>query len=141
MPQLPVRCPACAADLTVGRDLLNRPVACGACGKAFVPIADPGGREPDDLPPARPRRERAGPVFGILSLILGLGGLLSCCCGAVPLVMGAGALLTGLIGVRPGRDGRGLAVVGLLAGAAVLVIRVGMSALGVGPGTFDLFDF
>jgi len=132
MPQLPVTCPRCDADLTVGRELLNRPVACGACGRAFVPVMDPGGREPDDLPPRRKRGE-GGVLFGILSLILGLLGFLTCCLGPLSFVISGGAVVTGLIGLR-GRDGRGLAIVGLVLGGIALVLRVVSSMLGWGGG-------
>lgn len=139
MPTLPVRCPRCDADLTVGREHLNRPVQCGACGKPFVPVIDPGGREADDAPP-RPKKTGGGPLFGILSLILGLGGLVLCCCGAVPLVLSGGAVVTGLIGLRT-RDGRGLAIAGLVLGLVSLAIQLAAYAGGlrVGRDPFDLF--
>ena len=140
MPQLPVRCPRCDADLTVGREHLSRPVQCGACGKPFVPVIDPGSREADDAPP-RPKKT-GGPVFGILSLILGLGGLVTCCCGPTPLVLGAGAVVTGLFGLRS-RDARGLAVVGLILGLLSLGLRVlgyaGAFGFGRGGDPFDVF--
>ena len=128
MPQLPVTCPRCDADLTVGRELLNRPVACGACGKPFVPVMDPGGREPDDLPP-RPKRGEGGVLFGVLSLILGLIGFMICCLGPLSLVISGGAVVTGLIGLRT-RDGRGLAIAGLVLGGVALVLRAVGYALG-----------
>jgi hypothetical protein len=129
MPQLPVTCPRCDADLTVGRELLNRPVECGACGRAFVPVMDPGGREPDDLPPRRKRGD-GGPLFGILSLILGLIGFVACCCGgALSLALSGGAVVTGLIGLRT-RDGRALSIAGLVLGLIGLVLRVVGFAMG-----------
>ena len=137
MPALPVRCPRCDADLTVGRELLNRPVECGACGKAFVPIADPGGREPDDLPPRRTKGS-GGAVFGVLSLVLGILSVVLCCLGPVGLILSGGAVVAGLIGLR-GRDGRGLAVAGLVIGLVTLALRVIGYVVGVGRGAFDLF--
>lgn len=140
MPQLPVTCPACAADLTVGREHLNRPVQCGACGKAFVPVADPGGREPDDLPPRPKKGSTAGPVFGTLSMVLGIFSLVTCCCGPFSLLLGGGAVVTGLIGLR-GRDGRGLAAVGLVLGFIAIAVRLIGMAAGFGPFRGDPFDF
>ena len=136
MPSLPVRCPRCDADLTVGRELLNRPVECGACGKAFVPVADPGGREPDDLPPRR--KKGGGAVFGVLSLVLGILSVVLCCLGPVGLILSGGAVVAGLIGLRA-RDGRGLAVAGLVVGLVTLALRVFGYVVGVGRGAFDLF--
>ncbi|QDU18523.1 hypothetical protein [Urbifossiella limnaea] len=135
MPQLPVTCPRCDADLTVGRELLNRPVECGACGRAFVPVMDPGGREPDDEPP-RPKRGGT-PLFGVLSLILGLLGIITCCLGPLSLVMSAGAVVSGLIGLRT-RDGRALAIAGLVAGGLMVMLRVLGLAVGW-RGAFDLW--
>ena len=132
MPQLPVTCPRCDADLTVGRELLNRPVTCGACGKPFVPVMDPGGREPDDLPPRRKRGE-GGTVLGILSLITGLLGMMCCCAGPVGLALSGIAVMTGLLGLR-GRDGRGLSIAGLVLGVVALALRGVGSALGWGGG-------
>jgi hypothetical protein len=134
---LPVRCPRCDADLTVGRELLNRPVECGSCGKAFVPIADPGGREPDDLPP-RPKKGGGGAAFGVLSLVLGLLSVVLCCLGPVGVILSGGAVVAGLIGLRS-RDGRGLAIAGLVVGLVTLVLRVLAALFGVGRGAFDLF--
>ncbi|HYH67389.1 MAG TPA: DUF4190 domain-containing protein [Urbifossiella sp.] len=129
MPQLPVTCPRCDADLTVGRELLNRPVACGACGMPFVPVMDPGGREPDDLPP-RPTRGDGSPLFGVLSLILGLIGFVTCCLsGPLSYVVSGGAVVTGLLGLR-GRDGRALSIAGLVLGVIALVLRTVGYAIG-----------
>jgi hypothetical protein len=135
MPQLPVTCPRCDADLTVGRELLNRPVACGACGRAFVPVMDPGGREPDDLPPRR-KREGGGVLFGVLSLILGLLGFVTCCLGPLSFVISGGAVVTGLLGLRS-RDGRGLAIAGLVLGVIALALRAVALALGWFGGAFE----
>ncbi len=139
MPQLPVTCPSCDADLTVGREHLNRPVRCGACGKTFVPVADPGGREPDDLPP-RKKKGEGGTGLGLLSLILGALALVTCCCGPFPLLLGGGAVLSGLIGLFY-RDGRGLAITGLVLGLLAVVLRVGAMAAGfrLGGDPFDMF--
>jgi hypothetical protein len=138
MPTLPVTCPVCDADLTVGREHVNRPVQCGACGKPFVPVIDPGGREADHQPAPR-KREGIGPLFGILSLIMGLGGLVTCCCGPFSLLLGGGAVVSGLIGLRA-RDGRGLAVAGLVLGLVAVVLRVAGMAAGFGFSGGDPFD-
>ena len=136
MPTLPVRCPRCDADLTVGREHLNRPVECGACGRAFVPVVDPGGREPDYEPP---KGKRTGtPVFGILSLILGVGSLPLCCCGGIQLATAGGAVVCGLVGLRS-REGRGLAIAGLVLGALALawqLVVIGFGGWGRGIDWF-----
>lgn len=132
MPQLPVTCPRCDADLTIGRELLNRPVQCGACGRAFVPVMDPGGREPDDLPP-RPKRGDGGVLFGVLSLILGLLAFMTCCLGPLSLVLSLAAVVFGLIGLR-GRDSRALSIVGLVLGLVSVLLRLAGSMMGWGGG-------
>lgn len=121
MPTYPVRCPRCDADLTVGRELLNRPVACGGCGGAFVPVMDPGGAEPDHLPP-KPKRS-VGDGFGVLSVVLGVLAFPMCCCGPIPFVMGGGAVLSGLIGLRA-KYGRGLSIAGLVLGVLALLLQL-----------------
>lgn len=121
MPQLFVRCPRCDADLTVGRELLNRPVECGACGRAFVAVMDPGGREPDDLP-ARPKRGQGSALLGILSLITGGMGMMCCWAGPAGTIMSGCALVIGLIGLI-GRDSRSLSILGLVLAVVGFVLQ------------------
>jgi hypothetical protein len=129
MPQLPVTCPRCDADLTVGRELLNRPVACGACGKPFVPVMDPGGREPDDLPP-RPKRGEGSALLGILSLITGAMGLTCCWAGPAGSLMSGCALVIGLIGLM-GRESRALSIVGIVLAVVGFVLQAFAAARGM----------
>lgn len=127
MPTYPVRCPRCDADLVVGRELLNRPVACGGCGRAFVPVMAPDGPEPDELPP-KPKRS-FGEGFGVLALVLGILAFPFCCCGTLPFVLGGGAVVSGLIGLRV-KSGRGLSVAGLTLGVVALLLQLTIRLLG-----------
>ncbi|MBN9522198.1 hypothetical protein J0H58_27380 [bacterium] len=144
MPRLPVACPACAADLTVAREHLNRPARCAACGRPFVPVADPGGPEPDDEPvppPPPPRpvevdgvREDPGSMLGLLSFFLGLIALLFCCWGPVSFLAGGGAVVTGLLGRRT-PDSRRLAAAGLALGLFAVALRAVAVLAGVNGDT------
>jgi hypothetical protein len=104
-------------------------------------VADPGGREPDDLPPPRPKKGGGGPAFGVLSLVLGVSSLALCCCPPLPLALGGGAIVTGLIGLR-NRDGRGFAGTGLVLGVIALGWTAVSYAIGLsGPRwPTELFD-
>jgi hypothetical protein len=136
MPAYPVRCPRCDADLTVGRELLNRPVECGACRRPFVPIMEPGGPEPDELPTKE--KSGVGSGLGLLSFLLGLLALPSCCCGAVQIWLGLGAIVSGLIGLRM-TEGRGLAITGLILGGVAAGLQVLARMFGFWPGEFGPF--
>ena len=133
MPTYPVRCPRCDADLVVGRELLNRPVACGGCGRAFVPVMDPGGPEPDEVL-AKPKRMVAD-GFCVLSIVAGALAVGTCCCVPLPFVLSGGAILCGLIGLRA-KESRSLAVTGLILGVVGVLLPLVMRALGLYPRGF-----
>lgn len=136
MPAYPVRCPRCDADLTVGRELLNRPVECGACHRPFVPIMEPGGPEPDELPPKV--KSGVGAGVGLLSFLLGLLALPSCCCGYVQLWLGLAAVVIGVIGLRM-TEGRGLSIAGMILGGVGLGLQLLIQLLGWGPREMGVF--
>lgn len=109
-------------------------------------------RDEDDEEEERPRRRRSGgggsdnPVFGILSLVAGiLGIVMACCCGifgwlAIPFDLAA--IVLGIIGMKK-NSGKGMALAGLICGivalvvlAAVLILNVGLNVFG-GAGGFQ----
>ena len=146
-------CPACG---TLNEDASK---FCGGCGNRLIPeepavfavepvIAEPVVEvipeekilcQPVHQPPVLPWKQKdKGLVWGIISLVLGIGSVLCCGCPGVGLIAAVVAVILGCVGIiisrRCGRV-NGLAIaglacggVGVLLGAVSLVIGLCMSA-------------
>ena len=154
-------CPACG---TLNEDASK---FCGGCGNRLIPeepavfavepvIAEPVIAEPVvevipeekilcqpvHQPPVLPRKQKdKGLVWGIISLVLGIGSVLCCGCPGVGLIAAVAAVILGCVGIiisrRCGRV-NGLAIAGLACGGVGILVGAIALAMGltVGAGMF-----
>jgi hypothetical protein len=87
--------------------------------------------------------QRQTNVLAIVSLVLGILGMLTCWCALLGFPLGIAGIVTGLLAIQQmrasGQAGRGMAIAGIALSSACLVFACVFLAVGLANGFFGAF--